>query len=131
MYSMRLQRIKTKTGGFCMNMNHNKYHKQGMTKDWLVSNGFRYSRLLSTDDTTVYTYRFPVYKYKSMTVLECEISIVLGEDNVKLNVYDYNTNDKYAAFYYCEYGNYNNILKIVWNKITYVLQRLGIEESKK
>lgn len=108
-----------------------QYHKQGMTKDWLISNGFRYSRVLSTDDTTVYTYRFPVYKYRSMTVLECEISVILGEDNVKLNVYDYNTNDKYAAFYYCEYGNYNKMLKIVWNKITDVLQKLGIEESRK
>lgn len=66
-----------------------------------------------------------------MTVLECEISVILGEDNVKLNVYDYNTNDKYAAFYYCEYGNYNKMLKIVWNKIIDALQRLGIEESGK
>lgn len=105
----------------------NQYHKQGMTKEWLLSNGFRYSRVLSTDDEPVYTYRFPVYKYKNMIVLECEISVILGEDNVKLNVYDYNTNDKYAAFYYCEYGNYNKMLKIVWNKITDVLQKLGIE----
>lgn len=108
-------------------MNQIRYHKQGITKDWLISNGFRYSKLLSTDDTPVYTYRFPVYKYKNMIVLECEISVILGENNIKLNVYDYNTNDKYAAFYYCEYGNCNKMLKIVWNKIIDVLQKLGIE----
>lgn len=105
----------------------NQYKKQGMTKDWLLSNGFRYSRVLSTDDAPVYTYRFPVYKYKSMTVLESEISVILGEDSVKLNVYDYGTNDKYAPFYYCEYGNFDKMLKIIWKKIDTVLNKLQIE----
>lgn len=104
----------------------NQYKKQGMTKDWLLSNGFRYSRVLSTDDAPVYTYRFPVYKYKSMTVLESEISVILGEDGVKLNVYDYGTNDKYAPFYYCEYGNFDKMLKEIYSKINKELSKLNI-----
>lgn len=68
-----------------------KYHKSSLTKEWLISNNFRYSRILSTDDSITYTYRFPVYKYKGMTVLECELSTILGCEDIKINVYDYNT----------------------------------------
>lgn len=63
-----------------------------------------------------------------MTVLECELRVVLGEDKVDINVYDYNTNDKYAPFYYCEYGNYNQMLKIINDKIEYMLEKLEIKE---
>lgn len=105
----------------------NKYIKKDITKEWLMSQNFKYNRTLSTDDSITYTYRFPVYKYKGMVVLECELSVVLGDDHVHINVYDYNTNDKYAAFYYCEYGDYNNMLKIIWNKIDNVLKKLKIE----
>lgn len=108
----------------------NQYNKQGITKDWLISNGFRHSKLLSTDDTPVYTYRFPVYKYKNMIVLECEISVILGEDSVKLNVYDYGTNDKYAPFYYCEYGNFDKMLKEIHSKINKELSKLNINLIK-
>lgn len=36
------------------------YKKKNITKEWLSSNGFRYNRLFSDDETEVYTYRFPV-----------------------------------------------------------------------
>lgn len=107
----------------------NQYFRNNLTKEWLLSHNFRYNRLLSTDNAIIYTYRFPVYKYKGMTVLECELSAALGCEDIKINVYDYNTNDKYAAFYYCDYGNFNRMLKIIWNKIDEVLQRLQIEKA--
>lgn len=106
-----------------------KYYKKNVSKEWLVTNGFRYSKNLSDEDTSVYTYRFPVFKYERMTVLECEINISLEDGKVKLNVYDYRTNDKYAAFYYCEYGNYDKMLKIIWDKIDYMLKKLQIESK--
>lgn len=99
-----------------------------LTKDQLLSKGFKFSRTFSDNENEVYTYRFPVYKYNKMTVLECELRVVLSEDKVDINVYNYNTNDKYAPFYYCEYGNYNQMLKIINDKIEYMLKRLGIKE---
>lgn len=107
-----------------------KYYKQNISKEWLVENGFKYSKSLSDEETHVYTYRFPVFKYKRMTVLECELNIALEDGEVKLNVYDYGTNDKFAAFYYCEYGNYDKMLKIIWNKIEYMLGKLQIERRQ-
>lgn len=92
----------------------------------MLSKGFRFSRSLSDDENDVYTYRFPVFKYKKMIVLECELRVTLGEDKININVYDYNTNDKYAPFYYCEYGNYDEMLKIINDKIEYTLKKLAI-----
>lgn len=103
-----------------------RYKKKNITKDWLLSNNFRYNRLLSNNEEEVYTYRFPVYKYNKFTVLECEFKVVLGEEIISINVYDYNTNDKYAPFYYCEYGNYDKMLKEINGKIESVLKRMKI-----
>lgn len=104
-----------------------KYTKKNVTKNWLTSNGFRYNRLLSDGEMEIYTYRFPVLKYDKFTVLECELRAELNSSEIKINVYDYNTNSKYAPFYYCEYGTYNNILKEIHNKINKKLKDLQID----
>lgn len=57
------------------------------------------------------------------------MNIVLGEDKVKINVYDYGTFDRYASFYYCEYGNYDAILRIIWRNIEKQLRNLDIKEK--
>ena len=44
------------------NMSNSHYFKREITKDWLTNNGFKYSRMLSNADDTVYTYRFPIHK---------------------------------------------------------------------
>lgn len=105
------------------------YKKTDVTKQWLFSHGFRYNRQLSDDDSEVYTYRFQVYKYKRFTTLECELGIILGEDEVRINVYDYGTSDRYAPFYYCEYGNYDAILRVIWRNIDKQLRNLGINKK--
>lgn len=102
-----------------------------MTKDWLLSNGFYHNRMFSDNDEEVYTYRFPVYKYNKFTVLECELMVVLGGDTVNINVYDYNTHDKYTPFYYCEYGNHDKMLKEIYQKIKSVLKRLKIIDTRR
>lgn len=113
------------------NITQTKYKKKNITKDWLLSNGFRYNRLFSDDETEAYTYRFPVHKYDKFTVLECEFRVVLGEKDISINVYDYATNNKYAPFYYCEYGNYDKLLKEINEKINVVLKKLKIEKVKR
>lgn len=111
------------------NLLQTKYKKKNITKDWLLSNGFHYNRLLSDNEAEVYTYRFPVYKYNKYTVLECELKIALGEDVINVNVYDYNTHDKYAPFYYSEYGNSKKMLNIISHEINKKLKSLEIENK--
>lgn len=105
------------------------YIKPNATKQWLLSHGFRYNRQLSDNESEVYTYRFPVYKHEKFTALECELGIILGEDEVRINVYDYGTSDRYAPFYYCEYGNYDVILRIIWRNIEKQLRNLEIDKK--
>lgn len=111
------------------NIKQTRYQKKNITKKWLLSNGFCYNKLFSSSDTEVYTYRFPVYEYEGLTVLEGEFKVVLGEDEISVNVYDYNTNDKYAPFYYCEYGNYDSMLRKIYGKIGRKLKILKIKRG--
>lgn len=106
------------------------YIKPNVTKKWLLSHNFHYNQSLSYDGTDVYTYRFPVYKYEKFTTLECELCIILGEDEVRINVYEYGTSDRYAPFYYCEYGNFNKMLEIIWSNINRQLRRLEIVKKQ-
>lgn len=112
------------------NLSKTKFEKKNITKGWLISNGFRRNGLLSDEDTEVYTYRFPVLKHEKFTVLECELCAELNNNEIKINVYDYNSNDKYAPFYYCEYGNYDNLMKEIHKKIEMKLKSLGIKRRK-
>lgn len=106
------------------------YIKQNVTKQWLLSNNFYYNSRLSDEESEVYSYRFPVYKYDKFTTLECEFSIVLGKETVTINVYNYRTYDKYAPFYYYEYGNYGKLLDVIWRNINKQLKLLGITKEK-
>lgn len=112
------------------NLSEIKLGKKKITKGWLISNGFRYNRLLSDEDTEVYTYRFHVLKHDKFTVLECELRAELNNNEIRINVYDYNSDSKYASFYYCEYGNYDNLLREIHKKIEIKLNDLGIRRRK-
>lgn len=100
--------------------------KHKATKQWLLSHNFHYNSRLSNEES-VYTYRFPVYKHEKITTLECELSIFLDDNKIRINIYDYCTYDKYAPFYYCEYGNFDKILEIIWNNINRQLINYGIK----
>ncbi len=101
-----------------------------MTSEWLLSNGFRHNRIFSNEDTEVFTYRFPVYKCEGFVILECELRVVLGEDRVFVDVYDRNSINRYAPFYYSGYGNYTKMLDDIWLKINTNLKRLKIKQLK-
>lgn len=107
----------------------NSYKKKDVTKEWLQSNKFRYNRIFSDNGTDIYTYRFPVYRYGSACILECEISIILQNGKVNVNVYDYNTRNKYAPFYCVRYGEYSNILNIIDYNIQKEFDTLGIRKD--
>lgn len=128
---MWLQRKKERNEIIIKNIAQTKVIKKNVTKEWLLSNGFRYNRLLSGDDVEIYTYRFPVHKYERFVILECELKVILDEDNVYIDVYDYNTFNRYAPFYYMEYENYSVMLKEIWQKINKELKKLGIKVEEK
>lgn len=52
--------------------------KENITKEWLLSNNFKYNRIFSDKDNDIYTYRFPVYKHNNNTILECEFIVALN-----------------------------------------------------
>lgn len=112
---------------------HVTYKKENITKKWLLSHDFYYNRILSDESQKIeaYSYRFPVYKYNIYTTLECEFTVILGEPNIRIDVFDYGTRDRYAPFYYCEYGNYDKILNIIMNNIKKKAKQLGFTYEEK
>lgn len=103
-----------------------RYVKEGVNKKWLQKHNFMYNKNYSDDETEVYSYRFPVYKHESYTVLECELSVVFGDPTVIINVYDYGSTAKYAPFYYAEYGVWDKMLTVIWRNIDRKLKQLDI-----
>ncbi len=99
-----------------------------LSEKWLISNGFTYNRLYSDEEIEVYTYRFPVYKYGIFAILDAELKVVVGENCIQINVFDHNTINRYAPFYYCEYGNYDKVLKIINNNIRKQVDKFGIKK---
>lgn len=120
---------KRKEWNIIENLHKTKYTKRNVTKEWLYKNGFRYNKIFSDEENEVYTYRFSVYKYGDINVLECELVIVLQTGGVSINVYDKNTRNKYAPFYNVEYGNYDKILNVINNRIEKELERLDIRKD--
>lgn len=110
---------------------NNKYIKRNVTKEWLAKNNFKYNNVLSDEENEVYAYRFPVHKNGFFTVLECEIAICFNSGEVNVDVFEYGTRDRYAPFYYVEYGNYDVMLKSINDKIENELKKLRIKKKGK
>lgn len=107
-----------------------KYVKRNVDKNWLIKNNFKYSSILSDENEDIYTYRFPVYKNGGFTILECEIAVCLNTENINVDVFEYGTRDRYAPFYYIEYGNYDVILQSIWNQINKELKKFDIKKKE-
>lgn len=105
-----------------------KYTKNA-DKEWFKKNGFRFNRIFSDEDSEAYTYRFPVYKHGDFNILECELTVILKTGEVRVDVYAANTRDRYAAFYNCEYGNYDRMLKEINRRIERELNKFGIKKG--
>lgn len=103
---------------------NNKYIKKNLSHSWLKQNNFRYSQIFSDSDINAYTYRFPIYKYGTSVILECELVMYEDTGEVRIDVYDNNRN-KYAPFYYDSKVHDNFITKLD-KKIKRKLKELGI-----
>lgn len=104
-----------------------EYIKTNQSKQWLIQNDFKHSKLLSNDKLNIYTYRFVVHKYKNIPVLTCELSMDINTGKVGINVYDENWS-MYHPFYNIECGNYDPLIDSINKKIVKKLNSLGIKK---
>ena len=106
-----------------------QYEKTGtITERWLDAHDFHYDKIFSDKDCEAYSTRFPVYYYEGITVLDGVITIWPSEDNlIRVNVYEHNTRNHYARFYYWEYGTDDKYMSVINNKIMNKLKELDIK----
>lgn len=115
-------------GEIIENIANNIYVKHGITKEWLDEKGFRYNRTFSDDEDRVYTYRFPLCKNGYFVTLECEFSCIETTGEIRVDVYEYGTRNKYVSFYCVEYGDYSVMLNTINKKINSELKKLGVKK---
>lgn len=108
-----------------------QYIKQNVTKEWLQKNGFFYCKEFSFDDEdAVYSYRFPIIKYKKFTTVEGVIYVSLENGEISLSVKDVPNGCDYRPFFYNEYGNCKPILDKINKSFIKEFNKLGIVENK-
>lgn len=112
------------------NIASNVYVKTGITKEWLNEHNFRYNRMLSDSEEIIYTYRFPLHKNGYFTTLECELTCIESTGEISVDVYEYGTRNRYAAFYCVQYGDYSPMLKTINKRINSELNKLQIQIKK-
>lgn len=79
-----------------MNIQNYKPNSE-LTKEILKENNFRYI-------DGIYSYRFPVYKYKNDPILWCILYVDIENNSCNINIFDQN-NNIYAQYFDREYGN--------------------------
>ena len=60
--------------------------------------------------------------------LECEFSCIETTGEIRVDVYEYGTRNKYASFYCVEYGDYSVMLNTINKKINSELKKLGVKK---
>lgn len=108
-----------------------EYIVPSVSEEWFKTHRFAYIESYHCDIENYYVLRFPVYKYKSTTMLCCELTVVEGNKDVEINVYLNNTCNTYHPFYHIEYGDYNDLLKKIDNNIAKEFKKLGITRKDK
>lgn len=106
-----------------------KYYKPDMTEKWLYDN-FHILPGLSDSKDKVFARRFSVYRYDAFVTLDGEIRAYYPEKYIEVQCYDAGTNHPYAAFYYCEFGDYEQLLNEIDKKITAELKKIGVLEKE-
>ena len=113
-----------------MIMATDRYKLRNPTKQNLISLGYRYYR--TTDDNrSLYIYKFPAYKYKKYTTIECEVVTELNTGYTNINIYEKKNMSAYTPFYSVElrkqYGK--DFLNSIENRIVKEFAKLNIIEE--
>lgn len=89
--------------------------------------GFSYNKNDSDNESKFYSIRFPVVKYNTHSSIEGEITVDTTSGNISINVYDLKGNH-YIPFYNHEYGNFDDILEIIYKNINKQLRKYKIKK---
>lgn len=109
---------------------NNTYVMNELNKNKLYDYGFRYSKIHSEENYTVYKHTFPVYKHNNRTTLYGEILVSIESGEIVINVYD-NTGTPYAPFYHIEYGKYDELQKVMSDNILAKMENISKETGCK
>lgn len=111
------------------NILKNKYIMKDFSHKNLHALGFSYNKIISDCDRKYYSMRFPVVKYNSSASIEGEITIDTTDGSIFLNVYDLKGN-YYIPFYNYEYGNFEDILKMIYKNINKQIKKCKIKKKR-
>lgn len=106
---------------------YEKYHfNQKKNINELESMGYKAYRAISSIDDHVYTYVFPVYRYKATITLEARFLVHVETGDISVDVFDSNTKGIYAPWYNNESGIYDSFIDIIDANITKEMKRQKI-----
>lgn len=109
-----------------------EYVMKNITKNWLEKHGFHQHTLFSSEEETIYTYRFPVFKYRGIPTLEGEVMVCLETGEAKIDIFEKGTRNRYASWY-CEkmgFGQPNKVVDAIKKVVEKKIKDLKIEETK-
>lgn len=107
-------------------MGNEKYIRT-QSLEQLKNKGFQL--LQQNKEGDLYSYKFPLYKYKAKTLIECEIIVFSDTKDVRINIIDIDNGSLYSG-YYTDYSGYDFMKNILNRKIDNKLKYLGIKEKK-
>ena len=112
-------------------MNVNSYcYRHKITKQFLINNGFRYSRGWSDEEGEAYVSYQPIYQYHGLATLELRI-VLYDDGDTRIDVLDCSTHGVYAPWYRNESCDKYPIIKEVDNNIKNIMKHLGFAERGK
>lgn len=103
----------------------NNYILNDISEKKLKELGFRRYNTMSTEETSYYIYKFPVYKYLGRATLECEIIIDSNTGEIRIDVYDMD-HDVFPAFYNTQKYE-QKLIEDIRRNILKEYKKLGLE----
>ncbi len=110
-------------------MQTNSFFHPNVTKVYLKTNYYRYSRGWSDENCEAYILTLPLYKYQSMSLLELRI-VLYNDGTTRIDVLDKTTHGIYAPWYRHEDYSKYPILKEIDQNIIKLMTSLGFKEKE-
>lgn len=105
------------------------YEMKNHSKEYLETNGFKYSRVFSDSESTCYYKRVPVFKYGIYILLTAEIRVEVETGITWIDVFDGASGRSYYAGYYIrDYGDVSGVTDVIDANIEKEMRKYGIKE---
>lgn len=100
-------------------------------KNELKNYGLHYNKLMSDSECDFYSIRFPALQYHKTTTVDGEIIINMNSGNVKINAYNYGTDNYYPPFYKKDCSKvYEPIIKKINKGFNTMFRKIGIMKAE-